>query len=95
VAAYLICDVSVSDPFRYEEYLQQSLALLKRYGARVIAFQEGPEAIEGDWAPQRAAIVEFKNGDTAREWYQSSAYQELKRMRNGASVARLVLTEGT
>jgi uncharacterized protein (DUF1330 family) len=95
MAAYLICDVSVSDPFRYEQYLQQSLTLLKRYGARVIAFQDGPETIEGDWTPQRAAIVEFKDMNTAKEWYGSSAYQELKEMRAGAGVAKLVLAEGT
>jgi steroid delta-isomerase-like uncharacterized protein len=94
MTVYLICDVSISDPVRYEQYLHQALPTLQRYGAKLVALQDGPEPIEGGWAPQRTAVVEFEDAATAKEWYHSAAYQEAKKLRDGAVVAKIVLAEG-
>ena len=54
----------------------------------------GGEVFEGDRVPNRTVILEFPDLQTARAWYDSSAYREARTVREGAAVGSFIAVEG-
>jgi uncharacterized protein (DUF1330 family) len=50
--------------------------------------------LEGDWQPSRMVVLEFKDMAAARRWYESEAYQEARKLREGAARERGVAVQG-
>ena len=71
MSAYVIANVTVKDPVRYEDYRRLVTPTLEKYGGRFIARGGGIEVLEGDWHPNRLVLVEFPSVAAAREWWNS------------------------
>src|SRR5215472_11629271 len=50
--------------------------------------------LEGDWQPPRLVMLEFEDLEAARRWYASEAYQEAKKLREGAASFRAIAVQG-
>jgi uncharacterized protein (DUF1330 family) len=50
--------------------------------------------VEGDWTPSFLVMIEFPSLDTAKKWYHSSDYAELKALRMSAVECNGVVIEG-
>ena len=50
--------------------------------------------LEGDWQPSRLVVLEFEDLATAKRWYGSDAYQQAKRLREGAAHLHMVAVQG-
>mgnify|MGYP005860901495 CR=1 FL=1 len=94
MAAYVIAEIEVLDPARYEEYRREVAATVTAHGGRFIVRGGAIEVLEGDDRPQRIVILEFPDMDTAQRWYGSVPYQPLIALRQAASRGRLLLVEG-
>lgn len=92
--AYLIADVTVTDPGRYPDYVRLVPATLEPYGGRFIVRGGATEIAEGDWQPQRLVIIEFPSLERAKAWYDSPEYAPAKRLRQQCSDGRLLFVEG-
>jgi uncharacterized protein (DUF1330 family) len=92
--AFVIADIDVHDPQRYEDYKAGSPASLAEFGGRFVARGGAIEVLEGDWDPARVVIIEFPDADSARRWYGSAGYQDLKAIRDEAASGRFVLVDG-
>ncbi len=94
MAAYVIGEIEVTDPATYDEYRKQVLATVTRYGGRFVVRGGKAEPLEGGWAPKRVVVLEFPTAAQAHEWYRSSEYAPLIKLRQKASKGRLILVEG-
>lgn len=94
MSAYLVADISVTDPESLAEYQQKVPAVVEKYGGRYIARGGAVETKEGGWQPQRLVIVEFDDMDAARTFYESEDYAPLLKIRLAATDSRLVMVEG-
>ena len=83
--AYVIADVSVSDPERYKSYAALSPAAVAAAGGRFLVRGGRAETLEGDWAPGRVVVAEFVDLAAARAFYDSPAYREARAQRAGAT----------
>jgi uncharacterized protein (DUF1330 family) len=92
--AYVIANVIVKDPVRYEEYRQLVPGTLEKFGGRFIVRGGRLEALEGDWRPARLVIVEFPSAEHARAWWNSPEYAEARAIRQATSEGTLLLLEG-
>ena len=92
--AYVVVNVDVRDPVRYEEYKTLAPASIAQYGGRYIARGGAVEVLEGDWAPKRLVIVEISTMERARAWWNCAEYAGAKALRNATSDSQLVITEG-
>ena len=92
--AYVIVDVTVTDPVVMEEYRKHVPATLAKYGGRFIVRGGAHQAVEGDWKPNRLVVLEFPSMEQAKRWYDSEEYREPKAMRLRAGRANLVMVEG-
>jgi uncharacterized protein (DUF1330 family) len=94
MAAYLIADIEVEDPERYQEYVRQAGPAARAYGGEFIARGGATEVLEGDWKPGRVVVVRFESMARAREWWNSEEYAGPKEIRRSASTGRMILVEG-
>jgi uncharacterized protein (DUF1330 family) len=94
MAAYVIADIDVKEPIKYESYRQMVLPTITAYGGRFIARGGPVETLEGGWRPKRLVIVEFPSVDRAKAWWASPEYAEAKALRQATSEGSLVVIEG-
>ena len=92
--AYLVVDVQVHDPARYEEYKGLAPASIARYGGRYVVRGGSTETLEGDWRPGRFVLLEFPDVETARAWWASEEYAPAKAIRQATAHTQMVLVEG-
>jgi uncharacterized protein (DUF1330 family) len=92
--AYVVVNVDVNDPVRYERYKQLAQESLPVYGGRYLARGAAVEILEGEWSPKRLVILEFPSVDRAKAWWASSEYAEGKALRQATAHTDMVLTEG-
>jgi uncharacterized protein (DUF1330 family) len=94
MAAYIIADVTVTDPATMDEYRKLVPATLTPYGGRFVVRGGAHRTVEGDWKPNRLVVLEFPSMEHARRWYDSEEYRVPKAMRLRAGRTNLVLVEG-
>ncbi len=80
---YVIITEDVKDPAGMAEYAK--LAGKAMAGATILAFDQNAEQIEGEWHGTQSVLLEFESVEAAREWYNSDAYQEAAKLRQGAA----------
>lgn len=95
MSAYLISVLNVRDRDQYSAYVAGAMETLERFGAEVLSADPAPVALEGVAPASLIVIIRFKDSDTAKAWYQSQPYSEIKRLRHESSDTKFItLTEG-
>lgn len=94
MSAYLITDVEITAPALYGQFLEQMTPTVDSYGGRFIVRGGGIEAIWGDWAPKRLAILEFDSTERAKSWLSSPEFTALDEIRTKSSNIKMIIVEG-
>jgi uncharacterized protein (DUF1330 family) len=94
MAAYVVVNVTIHDPARYEEYKRLASPTVTAYGGRYVARGGPVEVREGGWRPSRLVILEFPTVERARAWWDSPEYAPAKAVRQSCADTQLVITEG-
>lgn len=94
MAAYVIFDVDIRDPDRYQDFMKQVKPALEEAGARYLARGGAHKVYEGDWNPRRIVLLEFPSMAAWESFYYGPVYQGVKSIRDECSSARLVGVEG-
>ncbi len=92
--AYVIFDVEIRDPSRYQEFMSKVKPALEAAGARYLARGGSHKVYEGDWTPRRIVLLEFPSVEAWETFYRGPVYQGLKAIRDECSSARLVSVDG-
>ena len=92
--AYVIVETDVTDPERYEQYKAASPAAVAAGEGRFVVRGGEMAVLEGDWQPSRLVVLEFEDLAAAKRWYASPAYQEVKKLREGAAQLSMVAVQG-
>lgn len=94
MTAYVIVDINVTDPVRYEEYKKLAAPTVELYGGRYIARGGRTETLEGDWSPSRLVILQFDNIEQAKSWLNSTEYSAPRSIRHQTAISNMVVVEG-
>lgn len=92
--AYIVVEVEVHDPQRYEDYKGMVPASLEAYDGHFIVRGGKVETLEGEWSPKRMVIVEFPSVEKAKAWWNSEEYAEAKALRQATARTQMVVVEG-
>jgi uncharacterized protein (DUF1330 family) len=84
MAAYVLVQVNVTNPAKYDEYKKLAAAAVEKHGGKYIVRGGGAEDLEGERPYSRLVVLEFKGVDQAKAWYRSPEYQAAKKARTGA-----------
>ena len=93
-SAYIIANVTVTNPEQYDEYKKLSSIAMTAHGAEVCVRGGKVEVLEGDWTPERVVLLKFKDVGRAHDFYNSPEYGQAIQARKNISVMRMVLVEG-
>jgi uncharacterized protein (DUF1330 family) len=94
MAAYVIADVEVTDPAKYEGYKKLTPDAIAKHGGRFIARGGQIATLEGNWRPGRVVIIEFPTFEQARNFYTSVEYTAARRARAGAATMKMIVVDG-
>jgi uncharacterized protein (DUF1330 family) len=92
--AYVIADVDVHDPARYEKYKALAPPAIAAHGGRYLARGGRTEVLEGGRSPKRAVILEFPSLEKAKAWWDSVEYAEGKALRQSCARSDIFVIEG-
>ena|SRR5436853_6309273 len=90
---YWIGRVDVSDPEAYKAYVAANAIAFRKYGARFLVRGGTFEAPEGTHRA-RNVVIEFADYATALACYRSPEYARAITLRQGNSVADIIVIEG-
>lgn len=94
MSAYVIVNVEIHDPVRYQEYMKRVPPTLVPYGGRFIVRGGGAEKLEGSLEPKRVVVLQFDSLERARAWWSSAEYAGPKAIRQSASTTDMIVVEG-
>ena len=94
MSAFVIFDVDISDPARYQEFMNGVKPALEKAGAKYLARGGAHKVYEGNWEPRRIVLLEFPSVKAWEDFYNGPTYQGLKHIRDACSSARLVSVAG-
>jgi uncharacterized protein (DUF1330 family) len=94
VAAYVIVQVEVNDPVRYEDYKKMVPPSIDKFGGRFLVRGGKTHTLEGNWAPTRFVMVEFPSVEQAKAWWASPEYAEAKALRQATAESMMIVAEG-
>ncbi|MBV8092465.1 MAG: DUF1330 domain-containing protein [Acetobacteraceae bacterium] len=94
MAAYLMVNITVTDPVRYQEYRERAPAAVSRYGGRYIVRGGAVHPLEGELGFDRFVVVEFPSLEMAKRFYDSPEYAPLLKLRRESTHSRAALVEG-
>ena len=91
--AYVIVDISVTDPAIYAEYMKVAPATIANFGGKYVVRGGKAERLEGEWAPRRVVVLEFPSYDRAKAWWASPEYAEARELRERSATANMIVVE--
>src|SRR5262245_23594233 len=95
MAAYVVVDIHVQDPIRYEEYKRLAAPSVSAFGGRYLVRGGAVTKLGGDWKPGRFVLLEFPSAARAQEWWDSDLYRPIKAIRHATARSQMILVEGT
>ena len=91
--AYVIFDVEIKDPIRYQEYRDLLWHAVKAAGGKYLARDGALRVYEGAWTPSDLVLIEFPSLAAWEALYRGPAFQGLKEIHDTCSSARIVSIE--
>jgi uncharacterized protein (DUF1330 family) len=92
--AYVIVETDVTDPEQYERYKAAGAEAVAAAGGRYLVRGGELAVLEGDWEPSRLVVLEFKDLEAAKRWYDSERYRQARTLRESAARLRMLAVQG-
>ena len=94
MSTYFTALIDIHDPDLYERYLDGFDRVFEKYDGEVIAVEDRPRVLEGEWPAGRTVLIRFPDDKALLEWYRSAEYQALALHRKGASACNIAMLTG-
>ena len=91
---YIVAAISIHDREGYDRYASRFFATLKGTGGRLLASDEAPQVLEGEWSGSKVNLISFPDRESAERWYTSEAYREIAKDRLAATDGTIWLVTG-
>lgn len=93
-AAYIIADVTVTNPEQMARYREWSTRAMQEHGAEVLVRGGAVEVLEGPWHPTRMVLMRFPSHAQAKAFYTSETYTHARTLREGAGSINMLIVDG-
>jgi uncharacterized protein (DUF1330 family) len=81
---YVVNAYDIHDPEKFKEYPPRVSPLLLKYGAKLLAMETNPKALEGTPKTMNA-IVEFPSEEAVNNFYNDPEYQSFIHLRHDST----------
>ena len=94
MSVYLIAHNNIHSQERCAQYEAGFMEIFAQYGGKLLAVDEAPTVLEGQWPHTRTVLIRFADKVLADAWYKGDVSQQLARHRWEASLADVVISQG-
>ena len=94
MAVFCVAQITIAERTAYDRYSAAFMEVFSRFKGTVLAVDESPGVIEGDWTATRLVLISFPDEAAFRDWFDSPAYQEIAQHRHAGSTATILLAKG-
>jgi uncharacterized protein (DUF1330 family) len=94
VTTYVLAQLTIHDRARYDRYAARFLEVLSDFKGRLLAADESPRVLEGEWRHEKVVLIEFEDAAEAERWSSSARYREIAVDRAAATVATVLAVAG-
>jgi uncharacterized protein (DUF1330 family) len=94
VTVYAIAQLKFTDRDAYNRYQAAFMEIFQRYTGTLLAADEAPQVIEGQWDREKVVLMEFPDEAAFREWAESPDYQRISEDRRAGADTVVLLVQG-
>ncbi|KZS58173.1 hypothetical protein A4G26_14670 [Mycobacterium kansasii] len=94
MTVYAIAQLRFTDRAAYDRYQTRFMEVFRRHPGTLLAADESPQVIEGQWDHQKVVLMSFPDEATFRGWAQSPEYQEISNDRRAGADTAVLLPQG-
>ncbi|WP_454717539.1 DUF1330 domain-containing protein [Caulobacter segnis] len=94
MTVYVVAQLSFTDEGRYRLYQARFGEAFAGHGGKVLAADEAPRVLEGEWPYSKLVMLEFPTEDAARGFLDSPLYREISVDRDAGAKTTAVLVQG-
>jgi uncharacterized protein (DUF1330 family) len=94
MSAYVIVDVTITDPESYDEYKTLTPASLVPFDGKFVVRGGTSDTLEGEWNPGRIVVVQFPTVEQAKAWWASDLYAPAKAIRHRSADTKMIVVQG-
>ena len=92
---YVVAQLRFKDVERYRRYQSRFADVFKKFpGGRLLAADEAPARLDGDWQADKIVIMSFDTEDQARRFLDSREYDEISIDRRAGAETSALLVKG-
>jgi uncharacterized protein (DUF1330 family) len=93
VTVYAIAQLKFIDRDAYDRYQAGFMEVFQRYSGTLLAADEAPRVIEGQWDRDKVVLMSFPDETAFREWAESPDYQRISEDRRTGADTVVVLVQ--
>ncbi len=95
MTVYALAQLRIHNPEPYARYMARFLPILHRYSGRLLAADDRPRVLEGQWWDRnKIVLMQFDDKDAFHAWATSPEYAEISDDRHAGADALVLLIEG-
>ncbi len=94
MTAYWIGEHDITDEALFAEYLRQAVPLIERFGGRYLTRAGSHTVLEGEWRPNRVAVIAFPDRAALQAFYDAPEYRPLIALRRRAATDVIIAIDG-
>ena len=95
MSVYALAQLRIHDAERYGRYMSRFLPVLEQYNGVLLAADEAPRVLEGQWWDRnKVVLMEFADAAAFRAWATSPEYTEIAEDRKAGAEAVVLLIKG-
>lgn len=94
MSVYVVAQLRFTDEARYRRYQSRFAEVFAGSGGRLLAADESPTVLEGEWAKDKLVIMQFDSAEAARAFLALPAYQAISEDRRAGAETTALLVRG-
>jgi uncharacterized protein (DUF1330 family) len=91
---YAIAQLKFIDRAAYDRYQAKFMDVFRRHPGTLLAADESPQVIEGEWDREKLVLMSFPDEAAFRSWAESPEYQQISRDRRIGADTVVLLAQG-
>jgi uncharacterized protein (DUF1330 family) len=94
MTVYVVGQLDVTDSDAYDRYRARFRDVLAKFDGQVLAADEHPRIIEGQWKRDKIVLLSFADDAAFHRFWQSPDYLEIVKDRHAGTRGDLLLVKG-
>ncbi|OBF33611.1 hypothetical protein A5724_18790 [Mycobacterium sp. ACS1612] len=93
MTVFAIAQLKFTDRDSYNRYQAAFMDVFSRYSGTLLAADEAPQVIEGEWDRDKVVLMSFPDEQAFRDWAQSPDYQRISEDRRAGAETVVLLVQ--